>query len=197
MSESGFQIHTGTACPMDQANVDTDQIIPARFMSTPREAGYAPFLFHDLRDDGFALVRHPAASVLVAGENFGCGSSREAAAYALVDFGIRAVLAPSFGDIFAGNAVNNGLAPCRIGRDETAALTRALAGASAPAFVDIASRRVRVADVEVTCELPEAWAAKLINGWDDIDLTGARVEQIAAFRSHRHATAPWAWPGAS
>ncbi len=108
------------ACPLAQANVDTDQLIPARFMKEPRSVGYGQFLLHDLRHDESGKPRHDfvlehpqasQASILVARRNFGAGSSREAAVYALVDFGFRCVIAPSFGDIFASNAVNNGLLP--------------------------------------------------------------------------------------
>ena len=111
---AGWSTHTGTAVYLPRDNVDTDQLIPARFMSTPRSEGYGKFLLHDLRrddrgdlDPDFPLNSHPDASVLIAGANFGSGSSREAAVYALVDAGFRAVIAPSFGDIFASNAVNN------------------------------------------------------------------------------------------
>ncbi|MCV6594783.1 MAG: 3-isopropylmalate dehydratase small subunit, partial [Silicimonas sp.] len=118
---AGWTTHSGAALALDRENVDTDQLIPARFMSTPRADGYGDFLLHDLRRDGegepvsdFPLNRHPKASILVTGRNFGSGSSREAAVYALIDFGIRVVVAPSFGDIFASNAVNNGLLPARV-----------------------------------------------------------------------------------
>ena len=106
---SGWSKHIGSAVALDLENIDTDQLIPARFMSTPRSEGYAPFLLHDLRHEAdgqlvpdFPLNRFPDASVLVARRNFGSGSSREAAVYALVDFGFRAVIAPSFGDSCAG-----------------------------------------------------------------------------------------------
>ncbi len=118
---SGWTKHSGTAVALDLESVDTDQLIPARFMSTPRSEGYGRFLLHDIRNDAdgapiadFPLKRIPGASVLVTRRNFGSGSSREAAVYALVDFGIRVVIAPSFGDIFAANAVNNGLLPAQI-----------------------------------------------------------------------------------
>ncbi len=115
---AGWTTHQGAGVVLPLANIDTDQLIPARFMSVPRAEGYGGFLLHDLRYDKDGSPRAdvplnavPEASVLVARRNFGSGSSREAAVYALVDAGIRAVIAPSFGDIFASNAVNNGLLP--------------------------------------------------------------------------------------
>ena len=118
---AGWSTHIGMAVSLPQANIDTDQLIPARFMSVPRAQGYGRFLLHDMRREetgdmkaDFPLNAHEGMSVLIAGRNFGSGSSREAAVYALVDSGIRAVFAPSFGDIFASNAVNNGLLPAQI-----------------------------------------------------------------------------------
>src|SRR5262245_8258135 len=109
---------TAAACPLDRANLNTDQLIPARFLKWPRSAGLGKVLLHDLRFDAAGNARpdfplnQPAwrdARIIVGGRNFGCGSSREAAVYALYDYGVRCVIAPSFGDIFAGNAVQNGL----------------------------------------------------------------------------------------
>lgn len=116
---SGWTTHTGAPLTLAQDNTDTDQLIPARFMSAPRSQGYGDFLLYDTRHhpDGTPNdhpLNHARPTVLITGRNFGSGSSREAAVYALVDFGIRVVLAPSFGDIFASNAVNNGLLPARI-----------------------------------------------------------------------------------
>src|SRR2546430_13765806 len=126
---------TATACPLDVANLNTDQLLPARFLKLPRSAGLAAALLHDLRFDAdgrerpdFPLNR-PAwrdAKIVVGGRNFGCGSSREAAVYALYDYGIRCVIAPSFGDIFAGNAAQNGLLTAIVSDDEAAALMRLL-----------------------------------------------------------------------
>ncbi|MEM7488402.1 MAG: 3-isopropylmalate dehydratase small subunit [Pseudomonadota bacterium] len=196
---SGWTRHDGTAIALRAENVDTDQIIPARFMSTPRAEGYGRFLLHDLRHhaDGtpvaaFPLNRVPDASVLVAGRNFGSGSSREAAVYALVDFGIRAVMAPSFGDIFAANAVNNGLLPAA--SPEAEALLDAMGDGPAPARIDIAAGTVSVGDTTVTFDLDPTWQQKLIRGWDDIDLTAAHGAAIAAYRANCARTHPWAFP---
>ncbi len=127
---TGWTEHKGQATALDIENVDTDQLIPARFMSTPRADGYGGFLLHDLRFDSqggphadFPLNRNPETSILIGRRNFGSGSSREAAVYALADFGIRAVIAPSFGDIFAANCVNNGLLPAQVSEDAANDLT--------------------------------------------------------------------------
>ena len=117
---SGWTSHTGTAIAYAQDGIDTDQIIPARFMSTPRSEGYGNFLFHDLRDDTFPLIRHPDTSILIAGANFGSGSSREAAVYALVDFGIRAVIAKSFERIHRSNLIGMGVLPLEFADGEGA-----------------------------------------------------------------------------
>src|SRR6202048_435891 len=126
-----FTALTAPACPIDIANLNTDALLPARFLKLPRSAGLGKFLLHDLRCDtqgrerpDFPLHR-PAwreAWILVGRRNFGCGSSRESAVYALLDHGIRCVIAPSFGDIFAGNAVQNGLLTAIVSDDEAAAL---------------------------------------------------------------------------
>ncbi|MDQ2091808.1 3-isopropylmalate dehydratase small subunit [Marimonas arenosa] len=200
---AGWAFHKGLAVALPRDNVDTDQLIPARFMSVPRSAGYGDYLLHDLRrdEDGalhpdFPLNRHPAASILVAGRNFGSGSSREAAVYALVDAGFRAVIAPSFGDIFAGNAVNNGLLPARVSPEDAAALTQALHGATAEATVDLETGEIMLGDLHVDFSLDDSWRTKLINGWDDIDLTRQHSDAIARFREGRRQVAPWAWPAA-
>ncbi|MGY6634893.1 MAG: 3-isopropylmalate dehydratase small subunit [Alkalilacustris sp.] len=184
---SGWTRHSGLAVALARANVDTDQLIPARFMSTPRDQGYGQFLLHDLRGAG-AAWDVPGASILVAGPNFGCGSSREAAVYALVDAGFRAVIAPGFGDIFAANAVNNGLLP---------------AVADAGALMDALPARLAI-DLEAGTITPEGgtalafdldpvWRTKLINGWDDIDLTASHADDIATFAARRREQAPWVW----
>ncbi len=198
---AGWRVHRGQAVALPLDNLDTDQLIPARFMSQPRAAGYGGFLLHDLRrdvagepDPAFPLNRHPGASILVAGRNFGSGSSREAAVYALVDAGIRAVVAESFGDIFAANAVNNGLLPARVAAADAAALTAALGAGTAEATVDLDAGEIALGDLTIGFALDETWRTKLANGWDDIDLTGRHADEIARFRAARRQTAPWAWP---
>lgn len=191
---SGWSKLSGTAVALREANIDTDQLIPARFMSQPRKDGYQDFLLHDVRENNPAHpLNHHAAQVLVAGRNFGSGSSREAAVYALVDAGVRAVFAPSFGDIFAGNAVNNGLLCAQISEDEIEALWEAL-GAAGTAEVDLAQGRATIAGYDVAFTLDPVRLQKLINGWDDIDLTAQHSDEITAFRARRYATHPWAMP---
>ncbi|MFK7876900.1 MAG: 3-isopropylmalate dehydratase small subunit [Paracoccaceae bacterium] len=194
----GWRKHRGRAALLAMSNIDTDQLIPARFMSTPRSAGYGTYLLHDLRrtdtgalDAGFALNAALGASVLVAGDNFGCGSSREAAVYALVDAGFRAVLAPSFGDIFASNAVNNGLLPAQIDAAIFAKLQSPRTDFSA-VTIDLDTYRATFGQDQIQFALEDTWRTKLINGWDDIDLTQAHSADIAAYRSTYHTRNPWA-----
>ncbi|MDU8925944.1 3-isopropylmalate dehydratase small subunit [Alisedimentitalea sp. MJ-SS2] len=201
---AGWNVHNGTAVSLPQANVDTDQLIPARFMSVPRSEGYGPYLLHDLRrDDGgglrpdFLLNTCPEASVIVSRRNFGSGSSREAAVYALVDAGIRAVIAPSFGDIFAANAVNNGLLPAEVDEDTCKALEAGLENGPCDIRIDVGARRLTLGAMSATFVLDDSWAIKLINGWDDIDLTRNHGVAIAVFKHIRSQTAPWAWPAAA
>ncbi|WP_424975995.1 3-isopropylmalate dehydratase small subunit [Dinoroseobacter sp. S124A] len=201
MSARGWQHHEGLAVGLPMDGIDTDQIIPARFMATPRDQGYGRFLLHDLRCDAqgaarpdFALNRagSAGASVLVAGRNFGCGSSREAAVYALVDYGIRVVVAPSFGDIFAANAVNNGLCPAQVCETTSASMLDALAEAPRRVSVDLESCEIIGPACRIPFALDPVWRHKLMEGWDDIDLTRAYSADIAAFRDRDAQARPWA-----
>ncbi|MCV2888757.1 3-isopropylmalate dehydratase small subunit [Ruegeria aquimaris] len=187
---AGWREQRGKAVLLPMANIDTDQLIPARFMSTPRAEGYGRFLLHDVRrtsegalDPAFPLNAHPDACILVAGRNFGSGSSREAAVYALVDAGVRVVVAPSFGDIFAGNAVNNGLLPARVSEADAELLVRTLSSGAAPGHADLTSGLLHIAGVSLPFQLDEVWRTKLLNGWDDIDLTRQHAADIAAYRA--------------
>lgn len=198
----GWTIHEGKAAALPREGIDTDQLIPARFMSTPRAAGYGQFLLHDLRrkgdvpDPDFPLNRPDAAdaSVLVTPRNFGGGSSREAAVYALVDAGFRVVVAPSFGDIFAGNAVNNGLLPAQVSEDDGAALLAATA-TPRPVRVDLEHRSITAGDLTVPFTIDPVRRVKLMNGWDDIDLTRSHLDAITAFRDRIKTERPWIFPG--
>ena len=198
---TGWTDHNGLAVTLDIESVDTDQLIPARFMSTPRADGYGGFLFHDLRFDSdgrpqadFPLNRHPEISILVGRRNFGSGSSREAAVYALADFGIRAVIAPSFGDIFAANCVNNGLLPALVSEDEGSRLIALLGDDPAELSLNIEERKIMLGDLTISFILGEASAQKLINGWDDTDLTEHHRPAISAYRARRAETQPWVFP---
>jgi len=197
----GWSHHEGLAVALPVEGIDTDQLIPARFMARPRGEGYGDVLLHDLRFDADGAPRPafplnaPAArgaSVLVAARNFGGGSSREAAVYALADFGIRAVIAPSFGDIFAANAVNNGLLPAQVSEADGAALLAALEAGPAPAEIDIAKGRLQLAGRGYGFELRPVWREKLMRGWDDMDLTASHADAIRAFRARDAAARPWA-----
>ncbi|WP_306118930.1 MULTISPECIES: 3-isopropylmalate dehydratase small subunit [unclassified Roseitalea] len=197
---AGWSRHEGLAVGLPLAGIDTDQLLPARFMATPRSAGYGRFLLHDLRHDADGAPRpdfplnDPAAtgaSILIARRNFGGGSSREGAVYALIDAGFRAVIGPSFGDIFAANAVNNGLLPARV--DEATA-ERLIAAAPLALRVDLAARRLEAMGLSIGFELDDQSREKLINGWDDIDLTLKHGEAIERHAAARRDAAPWLWP---
>ncbi len=193
---SGWTTINGRAVALPQANVDTDQLIPARFMSAPRSDGYGTFLLHDARQDqpDHVLNRHSSVDVLITRRNFGSGSSREAAVYALVDFGIRAVFAPSFGDIFASNAVNNGLLPARLPEDQVEELIATIGTEDVAARVDLETGTAKIGGQRVNFDLDPVWQQKLVNGWDDIDLTARHTDQIARFRAARVAAHPWVMP---
>ena len=205
---AGWQTHFGIATALPLANVDTDQLIPARFMSVPRSEGYGDYLLHDVRRDAsgalrpeFPLNQAPQASVLVAGASFGSGSSREAAVYALVDVGYRAVFAPSFGDIFASNSVNNGLLPARIAPEIYDELVSLIGSSSSETpcevRIDLQNGQASFNGKQLAFALDDTWRMKLMNGWDDIDLTQQHSAQIAAFKSKYAQTEPWAMPASS
>ena len=190
-----------TACALPFINIDTDQIFPARYMKQPRSVGYQNFLFHELRhrtdgelDTDFPLndPRNRDARILVARRNFGSGSSREAAVYALVDQGIRCVLAPSFGDIFASNAVNNGLLPARLDEDDIEALLAIAAPGGVAMAVDLNACTVSVQGQVFEFRIDPVWRVKLLNGWDDIDITRSYEGEIAAWLARDVAARPWA-----
>jgi 3-isopropylmalate/(R)-2-methylmalate dehydratase small subunit len=181
-----------TAAAMARANVDTDQIIPARFLQKPREPSLGEYLFRDLRfaADGseipdFFLNQPPnrAARVLVADTNFGCGSSRENAVWALHDYGFRAVIAPSFGDIFATNSLKNGLLPIRLPAEVvTALLARLGEEPGLPIAVDLAAQTVTLPDGATYAFDIDPFAKHcLLNGFDELEYTLTRVAEIAAF----------------
>jgi 3-isopropylmalate/(R)-2-methylmalate dehydratase small subunit len=195
---------TATACPLDVANLNTDQLIPARFLKLPRAAGLAAALLRDLRFDAdgrerpdFPLNR-PVwrdARIIVGGRNFGCGSSREAAVYALFDYGIRCVIAPSFGDIFAGNAVQNGLLTATVSDDEAAALIGLLGEKPGHALtVDLEQQTIECGDRSFHFVIDLVRRTRLLNGWDNIALIESYIDQIAAFKMADRVRRPWATP---
>jgi len=194
----------GEAVCLLRENIDTDQILPARFMSQPRTQGYANFLFHDVRrkpgqglDDEFILNQCPHASILVCGNNFGSGSSREAAVYALVDSGIRVVIATSFGDIFAANAVNNGLLPARVSSDTLTRLIASIGPTSMQCSISLDTLSIGTGTKREVFELDAAWRIKLRAGLDDISLTLKHRQAISNYRKERLHTRPWVWPNST
>jgi 3-isopropylmalate/(R)-2-methylmalate dehydratase small subunit len=194
---------TAAACPLDFPNLNTDQIIPARFLKRPRAAGFGPLLFHDLRFDtegherDFPLNR-PAwrkAKIIVAGRNFGCGSSREGAVYALHDYGIRCVIAPSFGDIFAGNATQNGLLTAIVADEDASDIMDALAQTpELPLTVDLDQQTIVCGNRTYNFKIDPARRMRLLNGWDDIALTESYRDRIAAFKARNRIQRRWAVP---
>ncbi len=186
-------------CPLPVANIDTDQLIPARFMSRSRKDGYGDYLLHAQRfaEDGTPRADFPlndpkfaGAQVLVALRNFGSGSSREAAVYALADYGFRCVIAPSFGDIFAANSVNNGVLPARVSDADARMLIDLLA--EHPSIqIDLETQRITVGNHVVDFTIDPVWRMKLLNGWDDLDLTASYAADIAAFQTRDAKARPW------
>ena len=177
---------TGPVAVLDRPDVDTDQIIPKQFLKRIERAGYGEFLFFDwMKDPEFELHRAPGASILLAGRNFGCGSSREHAAWALEDSGFRAVLAPSFGDIFRQNAINSGLAPVVVAADQLAELKQAVARRN-ELTVDLGALRIAHPDgLVLEFDFDPHAQETLVNGLDDIARTLERVDEIDAYeRGH-------------
>ena len=193
------------AIGLPQANIDTDQLIPARFLKRPRSEGYGPLLLHDMRRDASGAPRdnpldhpiHAGAALLITRRNFGCGSSREGAVYALADFGIRCVAAPSFGDIFAPNAVKNGLLPAQISEADAAALMNSpvIIGGGL-VRVNLVAQTIVAGNLVVPFAIDPVWKLQLLNGWDDVDLTLNEKARIDRFRARDAAARPWAMPQA-
>lgn len=200
-----FTEERGIAAPLEGRNIDTDQIVPARFLKQDRSKGYGHILFHDLRFDdqgaerpGFVLNRDPfrRATILVADENFGCGSSREAAVYALADFGIRAVIAPSFGDIFHNNCLKNGILPVKLDKAAVHGLQASLEQLSDPSVhVDLLQQQVTLPDgSRHGFAIDPFWRDCLVKGVDDLALTLSLLEDIDRFKQRYFSDMPWAWP---
>jgi 3-isopropylmalate/(R)-2-methylmalate dehydratase small subunit len=195
---------TATACPLDATNINTDQLLPARYLKWPRSAGLGKVLFQDLRFDSagreqpdFPLNRPQwrDAKIIVAGRNFGCGSSREAAVYALYDYGIRGVIAPSFGDIFAGNAVQNGLLTAAVA-DEVAAelMSQLTVTPQMPITIDLERQTMTCGNRSFDFTIDPVRRLRLLNGWDDIALTESFRDRIAAFKAADKTRRSWAIP---
>jgi 3-isopropylmalate/(R)-2-methylmalate dehydratase small subunit len=195
---------TAKACPLMIPNLNTDQILPARYLKWPRSRGLGAVVFHDFRLDAEGHPRadiplnqdvYSDARILLAGRNFGGGSSREAAVYALYDHGFRCVIAPSFGDIFAQNAVKNGLLTAVATEAEIAKLAAAISADPAQTIdVDLEQQTISSGNWNCTFMIDPISRNQLLNGWDDVDLTDSYREQITAFRAKDKAARPWVTP---
>ncbi|CTQ33180.1 3-isopropylmalate dehydratase small subunit [Jannaschia rubra] len=197
-----FETITGVAAPLPLINVDTDMIIPKQFLKTIKRSGLGVNLFDEMRygDDGEELpdfvLNRPAyrnAQILVAGENFGCGSSREHAPWALLDFGIRAVIAPSFADIFHNNCFKNGILPIVLPQDQVDALMDdARKGENARITVDLENQTVTTTDgTSYPFEVDAFKKHCLLNGLDDIGLTMEKAPAIETYESRLGQDRPW------
>jgi 3-isopropylmalate/(R)-2-methylmalate dehydratase small subunit len=193
-----FTVHRGRVAPLDRVNVDTDQIIPKQFLKRIEKTGFGQFLFYDWRfgADGkknpdFILhePRYEGATILVAGKNFGCGSSREHAVWALADFGFRAVISSSFADIFANNSTKNGFLAVRLSDDEVATLMkRAEEIDQYQVTIDLEKQEVRDdQDLRARFAMDEFVRHCLLNGLDDIGLTLQHEKDIAAYEAQHPA----------
>jgi 3-isopropylmalate/(R)-2-methylmalate dehydratase small subunit len=204
---TGFTTIESLAAYMPEQNIDTDAIYPARYLLLMEREGLGPYLFHDRRFHGdgtpkeaFILDSEPfsKAQVLVAGAGFGCGSSREQAVWALTGFGIRCVIAPSFGEIFAGNALKNGLLTIAL-PEEAVARIGAAAQRGARFRIDL-EERILCVDNEIvaTIDLPEGQRMALLNGWDETDvLLQEEGEAISGFETWHRLAQPWLFQGPS
>jgi len=192
-----FRRHTGLVAPLDRANVDTDQIIPKQFLKSIERTGFGKFLFFDWRycadgvpEPAFVLnqPRYQRASILVAGKNFGCGSSREHAPWALGEFGFRAIIAPSFADIFANNCFKNGMLPVALPEDEVARINgRASFAEGYTLTVDLVNQTITDgAGLSIDFSISEFQRYCLLEGLDDIGLTLRHEADITAYEAQRH-----------
>ena len=197
-----FTVLTGVAAPLPMINVDTDMIIPKQFLKTIKRSGLGKNLFDEMRYDEQGaekadfVLNQPAyrkAEILVAGANFGCGSSREHAPWALLDFGIRCIIAPSFADIFYNNCFKNGILPIVLPQDDVDKLMDdAQRGANATVTVDLEKLEIRGPDGGcIAFTLDPFRRHCLLNGLDDIGLTLQRAEKIDGFESRRKQSEPW------
>ncbi len=206
-----FKTFTGVVAPLDRSNVDTDAIIPKQFLKSIKRTGFGPYLFDEWRyldhgepdmdcsnrplNESFVLndARYAGSQVLLARDNFGCGSSREHAPWALADYGFKVILAPSFADIFFNNCFKNGILPIRLSGAQIDGLFAKAGGDQALRItVDLQAQTLTLADGEVIgFEVDEFRKQCLLEGLDDIGLTLRHSDEIAAFEQQRRAKAPW------
>ena len=193
---------SGVAAPLNMINVDTDMIIPKQYLKTIQRTGLGKALFDEMRfnQDGSEkpdfVLNKPAyrkAVILVAGDNFGCGSSREHAPWALLDFGIRCVIAPSFADIFYGNCFKNGILPIKLPQEQVDKLMDdAGRGANAIISIDLAAQEIRGPDGGmIKFEVDDFRKQCLLNGWDDIGLTMRAEDKISSYETQQKTQTPW------
>jgi len=184
-----IKVIDGTALPLDRSDVDTDQIIPAQYLKRVERTGFGPFLFDEWRKDpDFILndARYAGANVLIAGPNFGCGSSREHAPWALEDYGFRAILAPSFADIFRNNCMKVGLLPVELPAESVRALMDAvLDDPTTRIVVDLEHRSVSAPGLDEVFEIDEFTRWRLLEGLDDIGLTLRNEAKISEYEATR------------
>src|SRR5436309_2494773 len=196
-----FRVHQGLVAPLDRANVDTDQIIPKQFLKRIERTGFGEFLFYDWRHTSgsekpsFVLdePRYRGASILLAGKNFGCGSSREHAVWALADFGFRAVIAPSFADIFANNCAKNGVLTVVLNEETTAEIARRASENHAYELtIDLERRTVQDSSgLNSNFQIDDFIRHCLLTGLDDIGLTLQHDADIAAYEAHHPVPSAW------
>ncbi|MHA6251540.1 3-isopropylmalate dehydratase small subunit [Oceanobacillus sp. CAU 1775] len=187
--------HEGLVYPLNRVNIDTDQIIPKQFLKRIERTGFGQFLFYNWRFDDEGKLRedfslntpkYKGASILIAGENFGCGSSREHAPWALYDYGFKVVIAPSFADIFYNNALKNGMILVKQSEDQIKKWAEKAESGQLHLEIDLQNQQITDDEGKViSFDIPEYHKEKLINGWDDIALTLLQEEKILAFESQR------------
>lgn len=191
----------GIVAPLDRPDVDTDQIIPKQYLKRIERTGYGQFLFIDwrFRPDGSLNTEFPlnrpevkGASILVGGRNFGCGSSREHAAWALEDYGFKVVIAPSFADIFRSNCFQTGIVPIQLSEAEVASLISRSSGKAYRATVDLETMEIRGEDgLEIPFQLDPTRRHRLMNGLDDIGLTLTHEDDITRYEKERAVAPSW------
>ncbi|NET71241.1 MAG: 3-isopropylmalate dehydratase small subunit [Sphaerospermopsis sp. SIO1G2] len=194
-----FTTLRGIAAPLLLQNIDTDMIIPKQFLKTIRRTGLSEGLFYEMRFDvdgskqeAFILHRAPfdQAKIIIAGDNFGCGSSREHAPWALLDYGIGCIIAPSFADIFYNNCFKNGILPITLPQSDIDEIA-AIAAQELEISVDLEAQMVSAGDTQYTFEIDAFRKYCLLHGLDDIGLTEEKNEAIAAFEIENRTNAPW------
>lgn len=201
-----FKNITATAAPLQIDNVDTDMIIPKQFLKTIKRTGLSEGLFYEMRYDvdgtkvkDFVLHREPytKAEVLISGENFGCGSSREHAPWALLDFGIRCVIAESYADIFFNNCFKNGILPIQLPKEKVAELMEVAHSDHPEMTVDLVSQTIRAQNKEYAFDVDPFRKKCLMEGLDDIGLTLAKGDAIDSYEVKRASMTPWLVASAS